>query len=137
MSPAFLARIPKAKKIGVVPLFLEMIRNGAKLGGIVCDDGQWRDLGSRSQYLQVHRYFAERPALAGQPPWISADARVDPAVELTGATAVGQGSKIAAGARLHDCVVWPGAEIAADADLVRCIVSGSFSVSGRHVDADL
>jgi len=137
VNPEFLARIPAATKISVVPLFLDMIRSGAKLGGVICDDGNWWDLGSRAQYLAVHRFFAERAALAGAPPWIAVGAEVARDVELTGATAIGTKARIGPGTRLHDTLVWPGAEIAEGSDLTGCIITGASPVSGRHADADL
>jgi NDP-sugar pyrophosphorylase family protein len=137
VSPAFLSRIPPATKMSVVPIFIEMIRMGAKLGGIVCDDGHWWDLGSREQYLSVHRFLAGSSESIGRPPWISADARVAADVQLSGATAIGPGASVGAGARLHDCLLWPGAEIAAESDLEACIVTGATPVSGRHAGADL
>jgi NDP-sugar pyrophosphorylase family protein len=137
VSPAFLSRIPPATKMSVVPIFIEMIRAGAKLGGIVCDDGHWWDLGSRAQYLSVHHFFAGSPESVGRPPWIAANALVAADVQLFGATAIGPGAKVGAGARLHDCIVWPGAEIAAESDLNSCIVTGAAPVSGHHSDADL
>ena len=55
VEPAFFARIPAGEVISVIPIFLEMIRQGAKLGGVLIDDGDWRDLGTRGEYLRVHR----------------------------------------------------------------------------------
>ena len=136
VSPEFLRRIPPATKISVVPLFREMIDSGAKLRGIVCDDGHWWDLGTRSQYLAVHRHFADRPEVAGRAPWVAAGAKVASGVLLEGATAIGAGATIGAGSRLCDCLVWPGAEIASESDLTRCIITGASPVSGRQVDAD-
>ncbi len=137
VNPEFVARIPAGEKISVIPLFLEMIRTGAKLGGIVCDDGHWWDLGTRAKYLAVHRHFAERPEIAARPPWIAPDVQIARDVELSGATAIGAGARIGSGVRLHDSLVWPGAEIASGSNLQNCIVSGASPVSGSHADADL
>ncbi len=137
VSPEFLRRIPPATKISVVPLFREMIESGAKLRGIVCDDGYWWDLGTRAQYLAVHRHFADRPEVAGRAPWVARGAKIASDVLLEGASAVGAGATIGAGSRLCDCLVWPGAEIASESDLTRCIITDASPVSGRHVDADL
>lgn len=145
VSPEFLARIPPATKISVVPLFIEMIRTGAKLGGVIIDDGHWWDLGNREQYLAVHRELANgTPLLASglsplthPAPWIAPGAEIASDAQLTGATAIGEGAKVASGARLHDTVVWPGAEIAPDSDLTGCVVTEGARVSGRHLQADL
>lgn len=132
VDPAFLARIPRGVKTGVVPVFLDMIRGGAKLGGVVVDEGEWWDLGSRDQILAVHRSLA-----AGGAPWVSEDAVVDPAASILGASAVGSGARLGPGVVLEDSIVWSGAELSPGTRLTRCIVTGNAPVSGQHTDADL
>ncbi|MEQ1862671.1 MAG: nucleotidyltransferase family protein [Chthoniobacteraceae bacterium] len=129
VEPAFLARIPAATKISVVPIFIEMIRTGAKLGGVVIDKGEWFDLGSRDQYLAVHRQ------LGG--PWIDRAAQVAADATVTGASAIGAGAIVGAGARVHDSLVWSGGEIAAGSDVERCIVVGGRCAAGVLRDADV
>ena len=133
VEPEFLRRIPAGVKLGVVPVFLDMIREGARLGGVVIDDGGWWDLGTREQIFAVHQALAQR----GGSPWIAADAEVDSDVEILGATAIGGGVRIGGGSRLEDCVVWPGAVVQPNSQLRRCIVTGNALVSGAHIDADL
>jgi NDP-sugar pyrophosphorylase family protein len=129
VSPEFIRRIPPGEKISVVPIFCEMIRAGAKLGGIVLDEGRWWDLGTREQYLAVHR---ELPGA----PWIDPSAQLGAGVEITGATAIGPGSIIGAGARLHDCLVWNAAEVAPGAVLESCIVTDGARAEGKQIDFD-
>jgi NDP-sugar pyrophosphorylase family protein len=122
-----------------------MIKSGAKLGGVVIDDGHWWDLGNREQYLAVHREIAAgTPLLASgisplthPAPWIAPGAMVAGSAQLTGATAIGPDARIGDGAVLHDTVVWPGATVAAGAKLSRCVVTAGVEVSGTHVDEDL
>jgi NDP-sugar pyrophosphorylase family protein len=131
VEPGFFARIPAATKISVVPIFCEMIRSGARLGGVLIDDGEWWDLGTREQYLSVHR------ALPQTAPWIAAGAIVHPSAQLLGTTAVGVGASIGAGARLTDCIVWDHAEIAPDSVLDRCIVASGARANGTLVGIDV
>ncbi len=121
IEPAFLARIPAATKISVVPVFLDMIRAGAKLGGVVIDDGEWWDLGTPEQYLAVHGALWKSEVGSRNSEWIAADAQVAADAEITGATAIGRGARIGAGARLHDCVMWAGVEIPPGTVRERCI----------------
>ena len=137
VSPEFLRRIPPATKISVVPIFCEMIREGAKLGGVVIDGGEWWDLGSREQYLDVHAVLAARLPDTMQPPWIDATAHLAPDARITGATAIAAGARIGAGARLHDCIVWENAEVAPGAVLTRCIVTRAARAEGTHTDHDI
>ncbi len=137
VSPEFIRRIPPAQKISVVPIFCDMIRAGAQLGGIVLDDGRWWDLGNRESYLAVHRDFAVLPNFQSTPPpWIDSSAQIGADAQFTGATAIGRGSSIGAGARLHDCIVWNGAMVAPGAQLERCIVTDGSRAAGAHSDFD-
>ena len=49
VQPEFIGRIPPAQKLSVVPIFHEMIRAGTPPGGVVVDEGVWRDLGTRDE----------------------------------------------------------------------------------------
>ena len=108
VQPEFIARIPAAQKISVVPIFHEMIRAGAKLGGILLDEGTWRDLGTREEYL----------AVAGPGNTIHPTAT------------------IGAGAILENCIIWENATVATGAHLTRCIVADGAHTSGEHRDTD-
>lgn len=132
VSASFIARIPAATKISVVPIFCDMIRAGAKLGGVVIDEGHWWDLGSREHYLGVHRDLAhDQPA-----PWIDPSAQIAADAHILGVTAIGAGARVGAGAVLRDCLVWDGAEVAPGAQLDRCIVTTGARGEGAHADED-
>ncbi len=134
VQPEFLRRIPAATKISVVPIFCEMIRAGAKLGGIVIDDGHWWDLGTREQYLAVHWWMFDRKLQMEH--WIESSAQILPGAILEGATAIGANARIGEGARLRDCLVWENAEVAPGAVLERCIVTDGARAEGVHLDRD-
>jgi mannose-1-phosphate guanylyltransferase len=135
VSPEFIRRIPPATKISVVPIFCEMIRAGARLGGIVLDDGHWWDLGQRDQYLAVHQALAGLES--GSPaPWIHPSAQIGAGAEITGATAIGANGIVGAGARLHDCLLWNDATVAPGAVLSRCIVTDGSQAEGEATDFD-
>lgn len=132
VTPAFLRRL-KLEKRSVVATFLEMIAEGAALGAVELNEGDWRDLGTRGQYLAVHRMLrAANPDAS----WIDPSAEVAPSARLTGATHVGPGAKIGPGAQLHDCILWEGTHIAPQSELSECIVTANQSVCGRHENAD-
>jgi len=132
VNAEFIARIPAATKIGVVPIFCEMIRSGAKLGGVVIDDGQWWDLGNRENYLDVHADLATRQTA----PWIHPTAEVAPSAVIRGATTIGAGARVADHASVIDSLIWEGAEIASSTSLIRCIITDGQRVDGNHSHAD-
>ena len=131
VEPEFIPRIPAGEKISVVPVFHDLIRTGGKLGGVVCDTGEWWDLGTRSEYLAVHAALAGKGA-----PWIADDAIVAPDAQVLGATAIASQATVGAGATLRDCILWERAQVAPGARLTRCIVTDGTTVSGEHTDAD-
>jgi NDP-sugar pyrophosphorylase family protein len=135
VNPAFLARIPAKTKISVVPIFLEMIRMEAGVGGVVIDEGTWWDLGSREQILAVHSELAKGPQKSA--PWISPDAQIHDSAKLLGACAVGPNVRIGAGVVLEDSIVWEDSVINGPSRLTRCIVTSGRTVDGDHTDADL
>jgi NDP-sugar pyrophosphorylase family protein len=133
VDAAFIARIPAATKISVIPIFCDMIRTGAKLGGIVIDEGRWWDLGNRENYLAVHRELAATQSA----PWIHPTAQIAPSAAIRGATAIGPGVRVGEHASLHDCLVWDGAEIASGSLLNHCIITDDQRVEGIHSHADI
>ena len=145
VEPAFLDRIPAGQVISVIPIFQEMIRNGAKLGGILIDEGIWRDLGSRKEYLQAHRdlradagrsfprYGAPDP---GWLDWIAPSATIAPSARVQGASVIGAGARVGDNAVLEDSILWSGAEIASSAVLKGCIVRASQTAAGNAKNQD-
>lgn len=111
VEPDFINRIPRNRKLSVVPIFHEMIRDGSGVGGVVINAGNWRDLGTRDEYLAAS-------ASLGYPQWISPAA------------------KIGEGSRLEDCIVWEGAEVLPGSHLTRCVVTDGAVVGGVHVNED-
>ena len=132
VNPEFFARL-RLEKVSVIPAFLEMITQGAKLGAIVVDEGDWWDLGTREQYLEVHRVLRAADPHAC---WVDPSAQIDPSAQLTGATYVGPNVKVGAHAILHDCILWNGTRIAPHSALTRCIVTANQTIGGEHTDAD-
>jgi NDP-sugar pyrophosphorylase family protein len=133
VNAEFIARIPAATKISVVPIFCDMIRSGARLGAVVIDEGCWWDLGNRENYLDVHASLATGKSA----PWIHPTAQVAPSAVVRGATAIGAGVRIGPDARISDSLIWDGAEIASSTVLDRCIVTDGQRVEGSHSHADI
>jgi mannose-1-phosphate guanylyltransferase/mannose-1-phosphate guanylyltransferase/phosphomannomutase len=143
-EPEFHDWITPGKVESVIPIFLEMIRQGAPLGGAVIDRGHWWDLGSRASYLDAHRAIAEAgrafPAHAATQEARSAvhpDAQLSDEASLSGLNVIGPGAVVDPGAALANCLVWPGAHIDPSARLTDCIVRSGITASGLHSGVDL
>jgi mannose-1-phosphate guanylyltransferase len=130
VNPAFLARIPAATKLSVIQVFCDMIRAGERLGGVVIDNGEWFDLGTRDQYLAVHEKL-------GNGPWIDSTANIAPDAVITGASAIGAHAVIGSGATIHNSLVWDRAEVEPEASLSRCIVATGQRAAGNLSDQDI
>lgn len=134
-NPSIFARIPEGQKVSFIPILIDWMAAGARVGGVVLNDKGWFNIGSRQEYLQVHRTIFEGswlpdylPAGLAWPELVHPSATVAEGVGLEGFHAIGAGASIGAGAVVRDSVLWPGAEIAPGAQLDSCIVR-----TGRHV----
>jgi NDP-sugar pyrophosphorylase family protein len=139
VEPAFLRRIPPRTKISVIPLFMEMIKQGAKLGGVVLDEGSWWDLGTREKYLEVHEALAGADFFGDGREWrtpVAGTARVAAEARLGGFVVAGAGAEIEPGAQLTDCILWEGARVLAASRLNRCIVTSGRTAAGQHTGVD-
>src|SRR5436190_19308753 len=137
------ARIPASRKISFIPILIDWINQGGRIGGIALDDGNWFNLGSRKEYLDVHRMISNkhwRPAYVKTREWpqrIASSAIVDSSAQLRGCTVVGQNCRVGAEAILEDTILLPNAEIASQSRLEACIVRSRKTVTGIHRDIDI
>ena len=141
-NPAIIDRIPAGQKISFIPILGEWISEGGKIGGVVLDKGQWFNLGSRAEYFDVHRAILGgwRPGYVKETDWTAAihpSAVVDPSATIRGCSVVGKDCRVGGGALLDNTIVWPGSQIASNAELFGCIVRAQKTATGIHRDIDI
>ena len=142
-NPSVFEKIPPDQKISFIPILGDWIGQSGRIGGVVLEEGKWFNLGSRAEYLEVHRTIANqtwRPAHVKEPDWWKAvhpSAIVDPSAQLRGCSVVGKDCRVGADATLEDTILWPGAQIASKSELVRCIVRARKTVTGPHRNIDI
>ena len=142
-NPAIFERIPPRKKISFIPIIADWINQGGRIGGIALDDGNWFNIGSRKEYLEVHRLISNkhwRPAYVKMREWpqrVASSAIVDSRAQLLGCTVVGENCRVGADAILEDTILWPHADIASQSQLKACIVRSRKQVTGIHHDIDI
>ncbi len=134
VSPRFFQWLTPGKKESVIPIFLQLIQQGEKIGSLVLDQGHWWDLGHRSSYLDAH--LAQAGTTLGQTA-IHPLAQVHPTATLIGHNVIGPHAIVEAGATLHDSLLWPHAYVKAGAHLHRSIVRSHITATGAHSEADL
>jgi NDP-sugar pyrophosphorylase family protein len=137
------ARIPAHRKISFIPILIDWIKEGGRIGGIALDDGNWFNIGSRKEYLDVHRLISNkhwRPAYVKTRDWgeaVAKSAHVDRTAQVRGCSVVGSNCHVGANAILEDTILWPDAEIASQSHLEACIVRSRKQVTGIHHDIDI
>jgi len=140
-NPSIFARIPAGEKISFVPVLTEWIAAGGRIGGVLLNENHWFNIGSRKEYLDVHRVIFEGgwwPAYAGdRPPHTNPGALVAPTARLEGFHSIGAGTEIGGGATIRDTVIWERAKIAPGTRLQNCIVRDGVVVSVPADNADL
>ncbi len=142
-NPRVFQQIPPRQKISFIPILADWIGKGAKIGGLVMDDGKWFNIGSRAEYLDVHRtilrehWVPQYIKLREWPERIAKSATVDPSAQVRGCSVVGENCHVDAGAVLEDTILWPGAQIASKSQLHGCIVRSQKQVGGIHRNSDI
>lgn len=143
-NPKIGGRIPANRAISFVPTLIKAIGEGGKIGGLVVSDGNWFNIGSRKDYLEVHRTIAAerwKPAYLDPnrewPVRVAPDAIVDPSAVLAGFYSIGSASRVGAAAIIQDTIAWPGAQIASRSELRNCIVRSDQTAQGILSDIDV
>jgi len=140
VSPRFLRFIHPGKIESVVLCFLEAIRQGEKIGGVLADGGSWSDLGERESYLDALKLFERGfPAYSTSEGLtrISNTAEIADTASIDGVSVIGDGAIIGAGASVADSIIWNDAEVAAGAQLTRVVVRGAGIAEGRLTGWDI
>lgn len=142
-NSAVFQRIPPHKKLSFIPIVADWIGQGGQIGGLVMNDGKWFNIGSRTQYLDVHRRILRedwKPYYVKIHDWperIAKSAVVDATAEVRGCSVIGEHCRVGAEAILEDTILWPGAQIASQSRLQGCIVRSEKKASGIHRNIDI
>jgi NDP-sugar pyrophosphorylase family protein len=160
LEPDTFDRIPKDTAWSIERSFFpSLIERGETFVAYV-DNGYWIDIGTPAKYLQVHRDIMEgrysAPPFAGLAhgvPWIAADAKIDPGVDIQGPCFIDEGVVIKSGARIlpysvlgrqthvdeqavvDASVIWPNGWVGREA-VVRGSILGRNCHVGRNSTVD-
>ena len=128
ISPEIHKHIGGGQIVSIIPVLIDLMRRGARVGGVVVDEGVWFDIGNIGAYLEVHQIlsrdahrFSYLPEDWRQP--VAIGAEVNPSARLIGGTAVGEGARVGEGAILEDVVVWPGEIVEPSTRLSRVVLA--------------
>jgi len=128
ISPEIHKHIGDGQIVSIIPVLIDLMRRGARVGGVVVDEGVWFDIGNIGAYLEVHQILAGDAHRFSYLPedWrqvVAPGAVVDPSATLTGGTAVGEGAIVGEGSILEDVVVWPGEILEPSTRLCRVVLA--------------
>jgi mannose-1-phosphate guanylyltransferase len=142
-NPEVFPRIPAGRSISFIPIVVDWIGQGGRIGGVVLEDRKWFNIGSRAEYLDAHRTIKEegwKPIYMKTANWpnpIARDAVIEPGAQLAGFYSIGAGCRIGADAILENTILWPCAQIASRSRLRNCIVRSHRNAEGELSDLDI
>jgi mannose-1-phosphate guanylyltransferase len=141
-NPSVFSRIPRATKVSFIPVIDEWMKSGGKIGGIPLEESRWFNLGSRKEYLSVHRTIAQErwaPDYLRGSSWpMQADpsAQISPESRVEGGSYVGARCKIEGDVLLEDSILFPGSSVPRGTTLRSCIVAGVRINPGSYQETD-
>jgi mannose-1-phosphate guanylyltransferase len=141
-SPSVFSRIPSGTRVSFVPILIEWMKSGGKIGGVPLEESRWFNLGSRKEYLSAHRIIAQDrwvpDYLRGRrwPMQVDPSAEIAPGSKVEGGSHVGARCKIEGNVLVEDSILFPGSFVPRDTTLRSCIVAGAKIDSGLYVETD-
>ena len=141
-NPSVFSRIPENTKISFVPIIVDWLKAGGKIGGVLMEENHWFNVGTRAEYLRLHQFIANEGWLPGyirDPEWpvrIERSAKVFATSRIEGASYVGDSCRVDSEALIKDSILLPGSSVGSGVSLRSCIVAGAGVLTGTYVGAD-
>jgi len=141
-NPSVFTRIPENIKISFVPIIIDWLKAGGKIGGVLLEENHWFNVGTRGEYLRLHQVIAKEGWLPGYirdsewPVRIERSAKVFAASRIEGASYVGDDCRLDGDAFIEDSILLPGSCVGSGVSLRSCIVGGARVLTGTYVGTD-
>jgi len=141
-NPSVFSRIPRATRISFIPILIEWMKSGGKIGGVPLEEGRWFNVGSRKEYLSGHRIIAQErwvPDYLRGGPWpvqVDPSARISPGSKVEGGSSVGAQCTIEGDVLLEDSILFPGSFVPRGTTLRSCIVASVGIDPGTYLETD-
>ena len=141
VEPALLSRIPAGEPLSFVPVWLDALRAGERIGGVILDGGVWRDIGNMEEYLRVHADLASGAVRiaspsgdADWPQWRMPGVSVGKNASLAGWNWLGPDCQVREGDKVENSVLWAGAVVESGARVSSSVVREGMIAAGNLAD---
>jgi mannose-1-phosphate guanylyltransferase len=149
-NPSVFGRLPENESFSFIRTLIEWMRTGGAIGGVVMQSNNWFNIGSRREYLDVHRVIGHGKwipnYLSGRASYSSIHSEwptnIDPSASIIGsdridaASYVGPGCNVGKDVELRNSVLFAGSSISAETRLDSCVVAGVSVPSGIYAEND-
>jgi len=141
-NPSVFSRITGGTRISFIPVLIEWMKSGGRIGGVVLEESRWFNIGSRKEYLSAHRIIAQErwvPDYLRGSYWpVPADpsAQISKGSKIEGGSYVGARCNIEGDVLLENSILFPGSFVSRGAVLQSCIVAGVRIETGAYLDTD-
>lgn len=123
INPDILSSLPGGCFLDIIDSYEQLLAQGALIKGLRVAGHYWTDMGTPSDYLDLHGHLLSGEISAGQSPFLLADDVILPGdLNLRDWAVVGSGAVIGAGVSLERVVVWDGAVVDPGLSLVDTII---------------
>ena len=128
ISPELLNFMPSTGFFGIMELYMELASHGEAVKGYHMQEGYWRDIGRVEDYKTLHQ------DLVGEQgePLVHPEAYVEETVRMEGVVCIGKGSRIGAGSRIKNSIIWNEVLIEKGSSIEGCVVADGTQVKGAH-----
>jgi mannose-1-phosphate guanylyltransferase len=128
ISPELLNSMPSTGFFGIMELYTELASRGEAMRGYHMNEGYWQDIGSVEAYRTLHQDLVREQG----EPVVHPEAHLDKGVLMEGFVCVGKGSRIGAGSRIKDSIIWDQVWIEKGSIIEGCVVADGTQVKGVH-----
>jgi mannose-1-phosphate guanylyltransferase len=141
-NPSVFAHIPQNTKTSFVPILVDWLKAGGRIGGVVLEEDRWFNVGTRAEYLRLHQVIADEgwsPRYIRDVEWpvrIERSAKICEPSAIEGASYVGDNCRVDHDVLIKDSILLAGSSIASGASLQSCIVGGANVSAGIYVGGD-
>ena len=121
----------------IIDTYTNLITEGEDIFGFICRDNYWIDIGTKENYLLVHKkILLERKKILSNfilpdtPFFVGAASNVSKKAKLSGFVSIGKDCSIGDCVQLSNCVVFDNTVINSGKSFSNCIISNDFVVQG-------